>query len=35
MDSREGECNYATSWCIDRDVVVEIIQERIKEECEQ
>lgn len=29
MDSREHECNFATPWCIDKDVVVEIIQERI------
>jgi hypothetical protein len=31
MDSREHECNFATPWCIDRDVVIEIIQEKIKE----
>ena len=29
MDSREHECNFATPWCIDKGVVVEIIQEKI------
>ena len=29
MDSREHECDFATQWCIDRDVVVKIIQEKI------
>lgn len=29
IDSREHECNVATQWCIDRDVVAEIIQQKI------
>lgn len=29
MDSREHECDFATQWCIDRDIVVEIIQQKI------
>lgn len=29
MDSREHECDFATPWCIDKGVVVEIIQEKI------
>ncbi len=29
MDSREHECRFATQCCINRDVAVEIIQEKI------
>ena len=29
MDSREHECDFATQWCIDRNQVIDIIQEKI------
>ncbi len=29
MDSREHECDFATSWCVNKDTVIEIIQDKI------